>query len=426
MNSKLLFRLLIASVFFLSCNKDLLVEEEFEILTDNDIVKLANSNASLSNLERLGKAIYFDSRFSEPIYRQSCASCHSPNNGWVGFGAGPRSRGGGRGAIAGIPEGAVFGKYGGRASPSASYATFSPVFRQEKEEGDAGFIGGLFWDGRATGRRIPGNPAAEQALGPLVSPAEQNHANPLQVLNKIITSESYLTLWSNAFGTRTIPTATALEIEKSYQRVGIAIAAYEGSQEVNSFNSKYDAYLRKEIDLSPLEKKGLELFNSDAKCFRCHTSESVAGRPVIFSDFKYYNLGIPKNLQNPRYWTDPNFVDLGLGGYLKNQTINLGWREAANKNYGKFKTPTLRNVGKANNRRFMHNGAFKTLEEVVHFYNTRDDSDFRNFWPSPEYGENIQNGWMGNLGLTPHQESAVVAFLKTLSDGFNNPTQRIL
>ena len=262
MNSKLLFRLLIASVFFLSCNKDLLVEEEFEILTDNDIVKLANSNASLSNLERLGKAIYFDSRFSEPIYRQSCASCHSPNNGWVGFGAGPRSRGGGRGAIAGIPEGAVFGKYGGRASPSAAYATFSPVFRQEKGEGDAEFIGGLFWDGRATGRRIPGNPAAEQALGPLVSPAEQNHANPLQVLNKIITSESYLTLWSNAFGTRTIPTATALEIEKSYQRVGIAIAAYEGSQEVNSFNSKYDAYLRKEIDLSPLEKKGLELFNT--------------------------------------------------------------------------------------------------------------------------------------------------------------------
>lgn len=426
MNSKLLFRLLIASVFFLSCNKDILVEEEFEILTDNDIVKLANSNASLSNLERLGKAIYFDPRFSEPIYRQSCSSCHAPNNGWVGFGAGPRSRGGGRGAIAGIPEGAVFGRYGGRAAPSAAYATFSPVFHPEKGTGDDDFVGGLFWDGRATGRRVPGNPAAEQALGPLVSPVEQNHATSLQVLNKIINSESYLTMWNNAFGTRNIPTSTVQEIEQSYQKVGIAIAAYEGSLEVNQFSSKYDAYLRKEVELTALEKKGLELFNSDAKCFRCHASETEGGRPVVFSDFKYYNLGIPKNPQNPKYWTDPNFVDLGLGGYLKSQTINIAWREEAEKNYGKFKTPTLRNVAKGSNRRFMHNGAFKTLEEVVHFYNTRDDSDFRNFWPAPEYKENIQNGWMGNLGLTPNEESAVVAFLKTLSDGFNKPSQRIL
>jgi len=191
MYRKGLLSLLLTSVFFLSCNKDILVEHEFEILTDNDIVKLANSNANLSNLERLGKAIYFDPRFSEPIYRQSCSSCHSPNNGWVGFGAGPRSRGGGRGAIAGIPEGAVFGRYGGRAAPSAAYATLSPVFHQEKGEGDDEFVGGLFWDGRATGRRVLGNPAAEQALGPLLSPAEQNHATPLQVLNKIINSESY-------------------------------------------------------------------------------------------------------------------------------------------------------------------------------------------------------------------------------------------
>jgi cytochrome c peroxidase len=208
MNSKVALTF-ISAILLISCNKDVIVENDFEILDDNDIVKLANSNASLTSLERLGKAIYFDPRFSEPIYRQSCSSCHSPNNGWVGFGAGPRSFGGGRGAIAGIPEGAIFGKYSGRASPSAAYATFSPVFRQEKGEGDADFIGGLFWDGRATGRRIPGNPAAEQALGPLVSPVEQNHANPLQVLNKITTSESYLTLWNNAFGTRTIATGTA-------------------------------------------------------------------------------------------------------------------------------------------------------------------------------------------------------------------------
>ena len=426
MNSKSVLTFFLASFILLSCNKDIIEKDDSEILSDNDIVKLANSNASLTALERLGKAIYFDPRFSEPIYRQSCASCHAPNNGWVGFGAGPRSRGGGRGAIAGIPEGAVIGIYGKRASPSAAYATFSPVFHPEKGTGDDDFVGGLFWDGRATGRRVPGNPAAEQALGPLVSPVEQNHASPLQVLQKIISSQSYLTLWNNAFGTTNIPTGTAQEIEQSYQRVGIAIAAYEGSLEVNQFSSKYDAYLRKEVELTPLEKKGLELFNSDAKCFRCHLSETEGAKPVLFTDFKYHNLGIPKNPQNPKYWTDPNFIDLGLGGYLKNQTVNIAWREEAEKNYGKFKTPTLRNAAKGFNRRFMHNGAFKTLEEVVHFYNTRDDSDFRGFWAAPEYGENIQNGWMGNLGLTPYEESAVVAFLKTLTDGYNNPTRRVL
>lgn len=426
MYKKGLFYLFIFAIIQLSCNKEVLLDKKVEIVSDNDIVKLANVNASLSNLERLGKAIYFDPRFSEPVYRQSCSSCHAPNNGWVGFGTGPSTQNGGSGAIAGIPEGAVFGRYGGRAAPSAAYATYSPVFHQEKGDGDEDFIGGLFWDGRATGRRVIGNPAAEQALGPLLSPAEQNHATPLQILNKIINSESYLTMWNSAFGTRIIPTATAQEIEQSYQKVGIAIAAYEGSLEVNQFSSKYDAFLRKEVDLTPLEKKGLALFNGDAKCFRCHLSESSGGSPVIFSDFKYYNLGIPKNLQNPKYWTDPNFVDLGLGGYLKSQSVNIAWRAEAEKNYGKFKTPTLRNVAKGTNRRFMHNGALKTLEEVVHFYNTRDHSDFKNIWPSPEYKENIQNGWMGNLGLTPHDESAVVAFLKTLTDGFITPKQRIL
>ena len=252
MNSKGVLYFIFSAILLISCNKEVIVENDFKIIADNDILKLANANASLNNLERLGKAIYFDSRFSEPIYRQSCSSCHSPENGWVGFGDGPRSLEGARGAIAGIPEGAVFGKYGGRASPSAAYATFSPVFRPEKGTGDDEFIGGLFWDGRATGRRVPGNPAAEQALKPLVSPVEQNHANPLQVLNKITTSESYLTLWNNAFGTRTIATGTAEEIEKSFQKVGIAIAAYEGSLEVNQFSSKYDAFLRKEIELSPL------------------------------------------------------------------------------------------------------------------------------------------------------------------------------
>ena len=62
----------------------------------------------------------------------------------------------------------------------------------------------------------------------------------------------------------------------------------------------------------------------------------------------------------------------------------------------------------------MHNGVFKSLEEVVHFYNTRDVED----WPPPEVEENVNNDELGNLGLTAKEEAAIVTFLETLSDGY--------
>jgi cytochrome c peroxidase len=63
-----------------------------------------------------------------------------------------------------------------------------------------------------------------------------------------------------------------------------------------------------------------------------------------------------------------------------------------------------------------HNGYFKSLEEIVHFYNTRDVPGAG--WPPPEVAVNINTAEMGNLGLNHGEELAIVAFLKTLSDGF--------
>jgi cytochrome c peroxidase len=87
---------------------------------------------------------------------------------------------------------------------------------------------------------------------------------------------------------------------------------------------------------------------------------------------------------------------------------------------GKFKVPTLRNVDLRPNRRFVkaygHNGYFKSLWEIVHFYNTRDVPGAG--WPAPELADNINTTEMGNLGLNYGEELAIVAFLKTLSDGF--------
>jgi len=62
---------------------------------------------------------------------------------------------------------------------------------------------------------------------------------------------------------------------------------------------------------------------------------------------------------------------------------------------------------------FGHNGVFKSLEEIVHFYNTRDVEE----WPEPEVPINVNTDEVGDLGLTAEEEADVVAFMKTLSDG---------
>ncbi|MEJ2303547.1 MAG: hypothetical protein P8Y14_18635, partial [Anaerolineales bacterium] len=101
---------------------------------------------------------------------------------------------------------------------------------------------------------------------------------------------------------------------------------------------------------------------------------------------------------------------------------------------GKQKVPTLRNVDLRPSEDFVkdysHNGYFKSLEGIVHFYNTRDvlptcPGDYTEAealaagcWPAPEVAENVNTSELGDLGLTPEEEDAIVAFLKTLSDGY--------
>ena len=111
-------------------------------------------------------------------------------------------------------------------------------------------------------------------------------------------------------------------------------------------------------------------------------------------------------------------------------------REA--ENYGKQKVPTLRNVDKRPDpafvKAYMHNGYFKTLKGVVHFYNTRDvkpacknpftreaDAIAQNCWPEAQIKTNVNKKELGDLGLTDAEENAIVKFMQTLSDGFEPP-----
>lgn len=346
----------------------------------------------LTPMEQLGKLLFFDDDLSTPP-GQSCATCHAPETAF----AGPDSEINAHGAVY---PGAVHTRFGNRKPPSAAYASFSPDFYYDEIEGL--YIGGMFWDGRALN-------VVEQAKGPFLNRVEQNNPNKKVVVRKVARSE-YATLFQEVFGYGSL-----MDVETAYNSIAEAIGAYEGSPEVNQFTSKYDAYLAGQSELTESEMRGLVLYEGQAMCAACHPSQpGMGGEPPLFTDYSYDNLGVPKNMENPWYDMPPGFnpdredwIDLGLGGFL-------GLPEEM----GKMKVPTLRNVGMRPYdgfvQAYMHNGAFKSLHEVVDFYNTRDLGG----WPPPEYPENINTDELGNLGLTEQDVDDIVAFLMTLTDGY--------
>jgi cytochrome c peroxidase len=124
----------------------------------------------------------------------------------------------------------------------------------------------------------------------------------------------------------------------------------------------------------------------------------------------------------PKKWNPDGFqwIDPGLGGFLKGAGYDEDVYAAE---WGKHKVPSLRNVDLRPYdgfvKAFGHNGYFKSLEEITHFYNTRDVEA----WPAPEVPETVNMDELGNLGLTLDEEAAIVAFMKTLSDGYACPAQ---
>jgi cytochrome c peroxidase len=160
---------------------------------------------------------------------------------------------------------------------------------------------------------------------------------------------------------------------------------------------------------------------------------------------------VPRNPQNPFYFQNkpdaygftPNpagssFIDFGVGAFLRGKSGNLPnseWAQHARKFDGKMQVATLRNVDMRPVTTFvkayMHNGYLKSLKEVVHFYNTRDvyqaksgtcpgGSEKLTCWPAPEVPDNVDTT-TGDLGLTDREEDQIVAFLRTLTDGYTYP-----
>ena len=378
------------------------------------------TETGLAPKEQLGKALFFDASLSS-TGTQSCATCHGPE---VGF-TGPIE------AVNGhlvVYEGAEKGRFGNRKPPTAAYAGGSPNLSYDPEE-DV-WTGGMFWDGRADGTTL-GDPLAEQAMGPFLNPLEQAVPDAAALCEKIAQA-SYATLFLEVWGDDALDCAA--DAAGAHQLAGRAIAAYERSAEVNPFNSRYDAVLAGTESLSEQEQLGLELFEDKGKCAECHPHKpGPDGAPPLFTDFSYDNLGMPFNPDNPFLGMGPQYNpdgaawrDPGLGAFLEARGEP---KERVAATMGAMKVPTLRNVARAPRADFVkaygHNGYFRSLEAVVHFYNTRDtlprcaegtDDVGATCWPGPEIAQNINTEELGNLDLTAAEEAAIVAFLETLSD----------
>lgn len=409
--------------------------------------------ADLTPIEALGKQIFFD-KISDPSRSMSCASCHAPRAGWTGAIAGPNLHGA-------VYRGAEPRRFGNRKPPTSSYAVYSPVFHLDPATDE--FVGGNFWDGRATGARL-GSPTAEQALGPHLNPVEQNMPSKQAVCEHVAASK-YARLFEMVWGKGSLDCSSSA-VDLTYDRFGLSMAAYQGSMEVSPFSSRFDVYwesclghgnseeacgladgeqalLDPEGILTAQEFDGLIEFGE--YCSGCHISHESGpgGVPPLFTDNRFYNIGVPKNPDNPFYKMDKVYlddgspinpegaawIDLGLGGFLR--STNSAWSAMAEENDGKFRVPTARNVdmrpGKGFTKAYMHNGVFKSLEEVVHFYNTRDVPGAG--WAPPEVDRNVNSDIfegvpLGNFELDAEAEAAIVAFLKTLTDGYKAGSRR--
>ena len=243
----------------------------------------------------------------------------------------------------------IRGQKGGRSAP----VSFNRVFSSAQ-----------FWDGRA-------DTLEAQSIGPFTNPIEHgffSHDNMVAKMKKI---PGYKKLFMDAFGD-----------DITIANVGKAIASFQRT--VLSGNSPADKFDQgQEAKAIPeAAQRGLTLFRDKARCTKCHSGFN-------FTDEKFHNLGLG--------WDD-NKVDLGRYMVTKNP-----------EDIGAFKTPTLREI--ARSAPYTHDGRFKTLEEVVNFYN-------KGGVKNPH-----QDPLILPLELTDQEKTDLVAFLRTLNgEGWQQAT----
>ena len=347
----------------------------------------AEASRRAEGLAALGRKVFFDPSLSGSG-KLSCASCHDP-----AFAYGPPN------ALAVQKGGIDLTQSGHRATPSLRYLQSVPPFSEHYYEAEAsgddsidgGPTGGLTWDGRIDRLR-------DQARIPLLSPFESANASPSAIV--AAASRSSYVADFRTLSAQSEPFETIIAALEAFQ---------QDYREFYPYSSKYDAWLAGKTVLTDAESRGLKLFENPGKgdCARCHVStRGTTGTPPQFTDYALVALGVPRNPEIPAN-ADPTWFDLGMCGPDRTDL------RSRDEYCGKFRTPTLRNV--ALRQSFFHNGVFHTLREAVEFYAKRDTNSKFDDLP-PKYRGNLETG--SPFVLTDSEIDDIVAFLKTLTDGF--------
>jgi cytochrome c peroxidase len=451
---------------------------------------------ALEPIESLGKNVFFDTSLSTPGNKQGCVSCHEPTRGGV-F---PDAAVNAKTVVAPGAAPHRFGSLKPPSNIYALSPSFRTAFGFGL--GFPSWGGGTFWNGRAEGcGAIVGaicpvplpaqrgaqisetvtrddlpesrrneyaeflGPLADQALNPFPKGVEQN-AGEKKVCQQVKTAK-YKELYDEAYGEPIDCRDPA--VHTSFKRIAVALAAWQRSKDVNRFDSKRDRALADDADhkfpfddndggvrFTDQENWGHDLFygvtsklnpgGKNAQCSSCHNGlpdkvQILPGPPEdrdgtnpnqLYTDHRYHNIGVPFNPEIP-----------GVAeGEKKGLFDHVVASASGNVAPGFFKTPPLRNVAKGAEGGFIkayaHNGWFKSLESIVHFYNTRDvlnvlgkcdevipliphpteaQARENHCWPKAEFEANKRGApAIGNLGLTDDEEAGIVAYLKTLSD----------
>ena len=393
----------------------------------------------LSAMAQLGRLVFFDASLSSSG-KLSCASCHSPDHAYAAPGELP--------AMLGGPD---LSRQGVRAVPSLMYLERQLSFsigpdNDQNENVDLAQLavasvdaaraqktadqtsqsagnmvpqGGLFWDGRA-------DTLQDQAKSPLLDPREMDGGSVATVVEKLrkapYTDRMLQLFGPTIFNNPELALAEALFAVGRYQIEDISFHPY---------TSKFDYWLEGKARFTPSELRGYTLFNDKTKanCGGCHADKpSRDGLPPRFTDTQYEALGVPRNgaLQLNQ---DPAYFDLGICGPYRTDM------SAETQYCGMFTTPTLRNV--ARRQVYFHNGVYRTLQQVMDFYNFRDTAPEK-IYPSQQDAvqkfDDLPPRYHGNIdvadppfdrhagdtpAMTPDDEADIIAFLQTLNDGYD-------
>jgi cytochrome c peroxidase len=300
-------------------------------------------------LRSLGKKLFYDTRLSANG-ALSCGSCHQPEKGFAD----------------GLPtsQSNVQGMSVQRNAPTLLNAVYADRY---------------FYDLRAF-------TLEQQAEHVIFNDQEYNTAYEA-ILKKLDKDKTYKKLFKEALG----------EEVPSRNGFSKALASYVLS--LQSFNSPFDQFVRGETQtLAPKIKEGFNLFMGKAACGTCHFAPTFSGLvPPLYIKNESEILGV---LEKPKGWGKR--LDGDMGRYANGLFSDEAWIYERS-----FKTSTVRNV--ALTAPYFHNGAYKTLEEVLTFYNHGGGAGL---------GLEVKNQTLAadSLFLTEGEQQAIIAFMQALTD----------